>query len=94
MNSMVTTNQKPTIDTQKRKRNPNITLKKTTREETKRRRKEQIKATKTTRGASQVVQQLSLHILLWQPRVCRFRSWVQTWPHLASHAVVGVPHIK
>ena len=36
----------------------------------------------------------NLHVLLWQPRVHSFRSWVQTWYHLASHAVVGIPHIK
>ena len=29
-----------------------------------------------------------------RPRVCQFGSWVQTWHRLASHAVVGVPHIK
>ena len=27
-------------------------------------------------------------------RVCRFGSQMQTWYHLESHAVVGVPHIK
>ena len=30
----------------------------------------------------------------WQPRVCRFGSWVRTWHCLASHAVAGIPHIK
>ena len=29
-----------------------------------------------------------------RPGVPRFRSWVRTWLHLASHAVVGIPHIK
>ena len=28
------------------------------------------------------------------PGVCQFRSQVQTWHRLASHAVVGIPHIK
>ena len=28
------------------------------------------------------------------PRVHRFGSQVRTWHHLASHAVVGIPHIK
>ena len=45
-------------------------------------------------GVSLVVQQLSSHILLWRPRVRWFGSRVQTWHRLASHAVVGVPHIK
>ena len=44
--------------------------------------------------AGPVAQQLSAHVLLRQPGVHRFRSLVQTWHHLASHAVVGVPHIK
>ena len=45
-------------------------------------------------GAVLVAQWLSLHILLQQPGVCRFGSQVQTWHRLASHAVIGVPHIK
>ena len=47
-----------------------------------------------TLGAGQVVWQLSAHVPLLQPGVRRFGSWVWTWRHLASHAVVGVPHIK
>uniref|UniRef100_A0A9L0R7N7 (Lyso)-N-acylphosphatidylethanolamine lipase n=2 Tax=Laurasiatheria TaxID=314145 RepID=A0A9L0R7N7_HORSE len=35
-------------------------------------------------GACQVAQQLSLHTLLWQPRVCCFRSWVQTYTPLVK----------
>ena len=45
-------------------------------------------------GASPVAQQLNVHVPLQWPRVRRFGSWVQTWHRLASHAVVGVPHIK
>ena len=45
-------------------------------------------------GAGPVVQQLSSHVLLRWPGVRRFRYWVWTWHRLASHAVVGVPHIK
>ena len=45
-------------------------------------------------GASLVAEQLSSHIPLGQPRVHGFRSRVQTWHHLAHHAVVGIPHIK
>ena len=41
-----------------------------------------------------VVQQLSSHIPLQWPGVHWFGSQVQTWPHLARHAVVGSPHIK
>ena len=26
--------------------------------------------------------------------VHRFRSWMRTWHRLASHAVVGVPHVE
>ena len=48
----------------------------------------------TKSGAGLVMQQLSLHVPLWWPRVRRFGSPVRTWHHLASHAVVGVPHIK
>ena len=44
--------------------------------------------------AGLVVQRLSSHVPLRQPRVHRFRSRVRTWHHLASHAVVGVPRIK
>ena len=44
--------------------------------------------------AGPVVQWLILHILLWWPGVRRFGSRVRTWQHLASHAVVGVPHRK
>ena len=45
-------------------------------------------------GAGPVVQQLSVHVLLRLPGVRQFGSRVQTWHRLASHAVVGVPHIK
>ena len=45
-------------------------------------------------GAGLVAQWLSAHVLLRWPGVRQFRSWVQTWHRLASHAVVGVPHIK
>ena len=41
-----------------------------------------------------MAQQLSAHIPLQRPGVHRFGSWVWTWHRLASHAVVGVPHIK
>ena len=44
--------------------------------------------------AGLVAQQLSVHILLQQPGVCQFGSRVLTWHCLASHAVVGVPHIE
>ena len=44
--------------------------------------------------AGPVTQQLSVHIPLSWPGVCRFGSWVWTWHRLANHAVVGVPHIK
>ena len=43
-------------------------------------------------GASPVAQGLSAQVR-W-PRVHSFRSRVQTWHSLASHAVVGVPRIK
>ena len=49
---------------------------------------------KGTFGAGPVVQQLSVRVLLWQPGVCQFGSWVWTWHHLKSHAAVGIPHIK
>ena len=50
---------------------------------------------KTNRaGAGPVVQQLSSHVPLWRPEVHQFGSRVRTWHHLASQAVVGVPHIK
>src|SRR3712207_5611432 len=45
-------------------------------------------------GVGLVAQRLSVHIQLRRPRVRWFRSQVQTWHCLASHAVVGVPHIK
>ena len=45
-------------------------------------------------GASPVAQQLSVNAILWWPGVHRFASRVWTWRHLASHTVVGVPHIK
>ena len=45
-------------------------------------------------GAGQVAQRLSVHVLLQWPRVHWFGSRVRTWHRLASHAVVGVPHIK
>ena len=40
-------------------------------------------------AAGAVVQQLSAYIPLRQPGVRRFGSRVQTWHHLASHAVVA-----
>ena len=43
---------------------------------------------------SLVAQRLSLHIPPWWPGVRRFRSQVQTWHHLASHAVAGIPHVS
>ena len=49
---------------------------------------------KLTLGAGPVAQRLTAHIPLWRPQVHWFRSRVQTWHHLASHAVVGIPHIK
>ena len=45
-------------------------------------------------GACLVAQQLSTHVLPLQPGVGWFGSRVQTWRGLASHAVVGIPHIK
>ena len=51
-------------------------------------------STEAMGGAGPVAQQLSVHALLWRPGVCWFGSWVQTWHPLASHAVVGIPHIK
>ena len=45
-------------------------------------------------GASLVAQGLMAHILLWGPEVRWFGSRVQTWHCWASHAMVGVPHIK
>ena len=45
-------------------------------------------------GASPVEQRLRAHVLLRWPRVHWFRFQVRTWHHLASHAVVGIPHIK
>ena len=45
-------------------------------------------------GFGPVVQWLRLHIPLLQPGISWFGSQVRTWHHLASHAVVGVPHIK
>ena len=45
-------------------------------------------------GVAPVVQRLSAHILLQWPGVRRFGSQVQPWHCLASHAVVGVLHIK
>ena len=47
-----------------------------------------------SRGARLVAQQLSLHVPLQRPRVCQFRSQVQTWHCLASHAVIDILHIK
>ena len=41
-----------------------------------------------------MVRRLSAHVPLQHPGVHQFGSWVQTWYHLASHAVVGIPHIK
>ena len=45
-------------------------------------------------GAGPVVQWLSAHVLLQRPGVHQFGSRVQTWHHLARHAVIGVPYIK
>ena len=45
-------------------------------------------------GASLVALRLSLHIPLGRPGVRQFGSRVQTWHHLANHAVAGIPHIK
>ena len=45
-------------------------------------------------GAGPVAQQLRVHVPLRQPRVRLFGSQVWTWHHLASHAVVDIPHIK
>ena len=41
-----------------------------------------------------MAQRLGVHVPLWWPGVCHFRSQVQTWHRLARHAVIGVPHIK
>ena len=41
-----------------------------------------------------MAQQLSAHVPLQRPGVRWFGSRVRTWHRLASHAVVGVPHIK
>ena len=49
---------------------------------------------KTHTGAGLEAQRLSAHVLLRRPGVCQFGFRVWTWHHLASHAVVGVPHIK
>ena len=49
---------------------------------------------KQTGGAGPVAQRLSLHLPLWWPGVHRGRSRLRTWHRLASHAVVGIPHIK
>ena len=45
-------------------------------------------------GPSLVAQRLNSHIPLPRPGVHWFGSRVRTWYSLASHAVVGVPHIK
>ena len=45
-------------------------------------------------GAGLVAQWLSVHVPLRRPGVRRFGSRMWTWHHLASHAVVGTPHIK
>ena len=45
-------------------------------------------------GAGLVAQWLSSHVPLQQAEIRQFRFWAWTWHHLASHAVVGVPHIK
>ena len=49
---------------------------------------------KNCNGASLVVQQLSSHIQIRQPRVCQLGSRVWTWHGLSSHAMAGIPHIK
>ena len=46
------------------------------------------------KGAGQVAQRLSEHVMLQWPGVRWFRSRVRTWHHLARDAVVGAPHIK
>ena len=45
-------------------------------------------------GAGPVTQRLSSHVPLPRPGVRQFGSRVQTWHHLASHAVAGIPHVK
>ena len=45
-------------------------------------------------GAGPVAQWLNSHVPLRRPGVRWFGSRVWTWHHLASHGVVGVPHIK
>ena len=54
----------------------------------------QLNFKKTGIGAGLVAQRVSVHVPLRQPGVHQFRSWVWTGHPLASHAVVGVPHIK
>ena len=49
---------------------------------------------KKSLGAGPVAQGLSSHVLLQRPGLGWFGSWVRTWHRLASHAVVGVPHMK
>ena len=51
-------------------------------------------AVKNGRGANPLVQQLSVSVVLWQLGVCQFGSRVWTWHGLASHAVVGIPHVE
>ena len=41
-----------------------------------------------------MAQLLSSHVPLLRPGVHQFGSQVQTWHHLASHAVIVVPHMK
>ena len=49
---------------------------------------------KSISGAGLVAQRSRAHVLLQQPGVRQFESWVQTWHCLASYAVVDIPHIK
>ena len=51
-----------------------------------------LKISKT--GAGLVAQRLSLQVLIRGPGVRWFRSWVQTWHHLASHACGRRPTYK
>ena len=44
--------------------------------------------------AGPVAQWLGAHIPLWWPGVRRLGFGVWTWHRLASHAVIGIPHIK
>ena len=47
---------------------------------------------KDIRGVCPMAEWLSLHALLWQSRVCRFRSWVWTYILLIKPCCGGIPH--